>query len=465
MFKRAGLLRGKAGPGGGSGGSGSGGPPRAARPVARATLLLGALGVAAALVQALLTTVRAGGGHGGGYGQAAGAAGERQQECMATWDRTVEKMLAQIPAGSVSLRNYVDLPARVKFRDSLLLLKVQGGQLSCLDAPAHPAEHVSIHRISSFVRQLQGTLATYGRTLPDVALWVHMGDEPQIAEERADGPGHLPLVGVVQGKGYHDLGALPFFGLFDWITAGERRQFAKARRNGGSHRARWQRKDDGIFFHGAPSSGKRLEVIRDVITALRPRGMNLKVKICEKSQPQIDHIDTVMSEGMKPPCEGCTAWCIKPDEHAQRLVANKIVLDVPGNGPWSRRLSTLLTSGSVPLVYKGNMDQFYTVPLEAGRHFVQFDEADVHEVAQGLLDDDARAQAIAEAAETFGANCLQEESIQYFLAAFLRGLSKRLAFGVAELDHVPGLRARQPLPASNVFEWERRLWVKKCYGP
>ena len=91
-----------------------------------------------------------------------------------------------------------------------------------------PAEHVSIHRISSFVRQLQGTLATYGRTLPDVAFWVHMGDEPQIAEEQAEGPGHLPLVGVVQGKGYHDLGALPFFGLFDRITAGERRQFAKA---------------------------------------------------------------------------------------------------------------------------------------------------------------------------------------------------------------------------------------------
>ena len=68
-------------------------------------------------------------------------------------------------------------------------------------------------------------------------------------------------------------------------------------------------------------------------------------------------------------------------------------------------------------------------------------------------------------ADMVGANCLQEESIQYFLAAFLRGLSKRLAFGVAELDHVPGLRARQPLPASNVFEWERRLWVKKCYGP
>ena len=26
------------------------------------------------------------------------------------------------------------------------------------------------------------------------------------------------MVGVVQGKGYHDLGALPFFGLFDRIT-------------------------------------------------------------------------------------------------------------------------------------------------------------------------------------------------------------------------------------------------------
>lgn len=188
------------------------------------------------------------------------------------------------------------------------------------------------------------------------------------------------------------------------------------------------------------------------------------VRICEREGVQpLAPIDAQLREKG---CSGfCTRTCPSPEEHARELASAKFALDLPGTGPWSRRLSMILKSGSVPLVLNGTSPQFYWHALREGEHFLLVGGDGAGDALAALSSGlspagNNRLRRIAESAEEFGSRCLIRGPVLRFLALFLYDLSTRLAFDTSVALRP---RPRRLIPPFNAFEWERRLWVRRCY--
>ncbi|XP_075265387.1 uncharacterized protein LOC142357726 [Convolutriloba macropyga] len=387
--------------------------------------------------------------------------------CESKWHDAVRELLAGLEQRSVTEAALFRVPTEMGSRDSLTLFQVRGNRLYCVPVPGAAPDRMSIHRISALVGLLQGALQRF--TVPDVAFWAHMSDHPQLkaspGEPPADAAG--PLLSIAGMEGFHDIPAVPFFGIFqDKISKVEGRFFAARRKEVPRHADRWANKSDSIYFSGSPSSEHRLDLLARFKASADLAGMSDKVKevrICQAKGP----IEPVNAQLRAKGCPGfCTKRCPSHEQHARELSSAKFALDLPGTGPWSRRLSTILKSGTIPLVFNGTAPQFYSHALKEGRHFLSVGSgaADALAALQGGLTThgNARLRRISAAAEDFGSRCLVRGPVLHFLALFLSELSTRLAF---EPSVALQSAIRRFIPPYNAFEWERRLWVRRCYPP
>ncbi|CEM23325.1 unnamed protein product [Vitrella brassicaformis CCMP3155] len=191
----------------------------------------------------------------------------------------------------------------------------------------------------------------------------------------------------------------------------------------------WNSKEDGVFFIGRFNDDARLQLacqmsvldlqmsrafyISDAAKADRPR------QNCTKHAIELER------------AFGCSAShiCRGPDTSfdvwQEELFKHKYVLDLPGIGPWSARLSLLLLSGAVVFQHIRNFEaaQFYDAPLKRRGVLVPFSDArDLQEKLDWFRNHDDVAQRVARAAHQWAWTCLTRESIGKSLVTLLRRL-------------------------------------------
>ena len=154
------------------------------------------------------------------------------------------------------------------------------------------------------------------------------------------------------------------------------------------------------------------------------------------------------------------------------LLNYKYLLNFPGAGNWSRRMSLLLRSGGAIFQSENQGYQFYDFNLKPGLHYIPFDSEIGKIGAQNLISrlnwaeqNDEIVQIIGSRSSSFGINCLSEQSVDYFVAKILSKYSNMFvgdAINLTSID-LSACRAKSHQESEKIGKLCKGV-IEKCWN-
>lgn len=312
-------------------------------------------------------------------------------------------------------------------------LRIHEGKLYCVKHPSLPQrEHLRLkpYRARHYVNRLNRILKSNVEKIPHgTEWWTHHSDIIKNPLENDS----VPIFGVAGSKEYAQIAGIPFMSFSDAVSSREYEAFRELQNFGQS----WSKRSETAFFHGALSDCKsaKANFHGDSNYCVRAK---LILEASRSKNPLLKNIKATSnfhSVGLNINCSECSEDKLSGKEFVKRLLSHKYLLNLPGAGPWSRRMSVLLRAGGGIFQSESVGYQFYELKLVPGVHYIPFDP-EIGRLGAGNLisrlkwakENDEIIRQIAARAKSFGNVCLSEQSIDYFVATLLTEYSK-LLFG------------------------------------
>ena len=375
------------------------------------------------------------------------------KSCEAYWDCTVELLLQKWAADTQ--RTTTNIPrSSLKEIDinqighTPMLLRIENGRLFCVRHP-HIVRNRSklrmkIYRALHYINRINRILERGVNPIPNgTEWWTQHSDLGKMAL----GITSPPIFSVSGGSGFADIAGIPFMSFSDKKAVSENLAIEniKRRNYGLSSHELWERRRNTAFFRGSLSdchlSGQKYK--GNVKYCARAKIVYEAVRTKSKLLEDVRTTSNFLDIGLDPDCPSCVKSKLNGKDFVQNLFDHKYLLNFDGAGNWSRRLSLLYRTGGLILHAQSSGYQFYDFQLKPGIHYIPFDP-DIGSPGFGNLLSRIHwaeinphiARRIAARTESFGSNCLREESIDYFVSVLLQQYSKLLSGNSSELPLV-----------------------------
>jgi len=357
--------------------------------------------------------------------------------CTKYWDCTAQKLIRKWSErnGNMISRQSLSAVDPIKvLGHTPIWLRVQSGKLYCVKHPNLKRKQLrmKIYRALHYINRVNRILKNSPDAIPNgTEWWSHHSDWNKIS----DGSGYPPIFSVSGSDGYADVAGVPFMSFSDKISERENFYFAKVVSI--SHREQWKIRKNSAFFRGSLSDCAFAvsKHYGDIKFCARAKTIFEAVK---SKRPILQGLSTTSAfekVGLNVKCDECRKNELGGTSFIQNLFKYKYLINFPGAGNWSRRLSLLLRSGGTIFQMEGQGYQFYDFNLVPGLHYIPFNP-ELGKLGAGNLvsrltwaeENDFDAEEIGSRSASFGMNCLTESSIDYFVTTLLRKYSK-LLFG------------------------------------
>ena len=195
------------------------------------------------------------------------------------------------------------------------------------------------------------------------------------------------MFSVSGAPGFEDIAGIPFMSFSDKVSKRENIAFERIEmhtKSSGTNRTR----EATAFFRGALSDcGFAVNKYGGSVRfCARAKIVHYAVKSQNELLSGIRSISDFNKVGLNVKCEECRAAKLTEHDFVDELIRHKYVLDFPGAGNWSRRMSLLLRSGGLIFQSERPGYQFYEYLLKPGVHYVPFDAQLGKSGAGDLLD-------------------------------------------------------------------------------
>lgn len=363
--------------------------------------------------------------------------------CKIYWDCTIEALLRDWMAGITRTSIYgMDFGL---FAHTPMWLRVSLGKLYCVPVQetARTKFRIKQYRALHYINRINRVLRTFPESIPDDTEWLsHHSDWLKVPKNIS----YPPIFGVVGSRVYNDIPGIPFMSFSDVSSYSENIAFTKISEQMGSFHEQWKTRHSSAFFRGTLSDCSamfnlhngdinycgRAKVILEAARSKSPLMSDIKALPSSHI-----HIESFKS------CSMCIGEKLSGESFVRELHSHKYLLNFPGAGNWSRRMSLLLRSGGLIFHAESPGYQFYEVGLRPGTHFIPFDPGIGRRGAGNLLSrltwaqqHDSFAEAIAQRAKTFGSICLKEQSIDYFVRELLRSYGQLLQGSIKKVSMI-----------------------------
>ncbi|CAL6325383.1 unnamed protein product [Bathycoccus prasinos] len=353
---------------------------------------------------------------------------EYSGKCEKFWYCTARELLKDVGQPDRSKFAKFDI---AKIGHTPMWLRISNRTLYCVVHPQFDKRkyRMKTYRALHYLNRLNRILENTELYIPDgTEWWTHHSDWTKVRK----GSSIPPVFAVSGAYGFEDIAGIPFMSFSDKISQVENEIF---KRDGTKRYQKWENKRQSAFFRGSLS---------DCANAIQNHDGDIRYCarakiIYEGATNQNRILDGVSSTtdfkeaGLNMPCHLCTSKSKSGESFIHELLSHRYVLNFPGAGNWSRRMSLLLRSGGLVLQAESSGYQFYEYALKPGIHYIPFDPQ-IGEYGTGNLlsrlywarENEAEAHRIAQRSKSFGDTCLKEESIDYFVATLLTEYSKKL---------------------------------------
>jgi len=351
--------------------------------------------------------------------------------CRAFWECTTDELLVSLnhTVRRESLRN-LNIE---KIGHTPLWLRILSNKLYCVVHPAFDRTRyrIKVYRAAHYIARLNGILHKGRLKVVDgTEWWTHHSDFVKVPF----GITFPPVFSISGSHGFQDIAGIPFMSFSDRVSEKENIAFERIEmhtKSSGTDRTR----EVTAFFRGALSdcSFAVNKYGGDVRFCARAKIIHHAVKSQNKLLSGIRSISDFSKVGLNVECRECTAEKLAGYEFIYKLMKHKYVLDFPGAGNWSRRMSLLLRSGGLILQSERPGYQFYEYLLKPGVHYIPFDPQIGKNGAGNLVSrlewaqkNDKLVREISRRSQSFGRECLLDSSIDYFLSLLITKYSRHL---------------------------------------
>ena len=355
-------------------------------------------------------------------------------ECQLYWKETISTLLesvhSSIPRSLFSSFNLT------RIGHTPLWLRISDNKLHCVRHPKFTRSNfrMKIYRALHYINRINRILQS--RKIANNTEWLsHFSDSTKLLKS-CQWP--VPAFSISGNKDFYDIPGIPFMSFSDKLSKLESIAITTYNIDENFENL-WSRKSNIAFFRGSLSdcnlhsnqsfginSCARAKLVFEAGTK-----KNLILSGVSTTSDLHQEKFLKLFSGQK--CHNCQSKSLNSASFVKELIRHKYVLSLPGAGNWSRRLGTLLQSGSTIFQAENPGFQFYEAALKPGVHYIPFD-AEVGEIGlKNLLSrldwarmNDLLVKSIARRSETFGRNCLKESSIDFFVFEILSEYSKYL---------------------------------------
>lgn len=383
-----------------------------------------------------------------------------KSNCRAFWDCTTNELLA--PLNQTVKRESLSHLKIEKIGHTPMWIRIRSNKLHCVIHPDFDRKRyrIKIYRAAHYIARLNRILRQgKPKVLDDTEWWSHHSDFVKVPS----GSNFPPVFSVSGAPGFEDIAGIPFMSFSDQISQKENIAFeliSSRSKSDGIGRMR----ESKAFFRGSLSDCS-LAVQKyggDIRFCARAKIVHYAAKSQNELLSGIRSISDFNKVGLSVKCKECNVGKLTEHDFVNELLRHKYVLDFPGAGNWSRRMSLLLRSGALIFQSERPGYQFYEYLLEPGIHYVPFDAHLGRSGAGNLVSRLEWAQmnkklagGISRRSQSFGRECLRDSSINYFLSSLITQYSKRL-------EGDPSLFRLVDLSSCNAYRGGRFKLTKSC---
>ena len=290
-------------------------------------------------------------------------------------------------------------------------LRVIEDKLYCVKSRSLQGKNLTlkVYRARHYVNRLNRILGEVGRIPNMTEWWTHHADRAKVKIDAFP----FPIFSVAGAPGRADIAGIPFMSFSDSLSKSEDRFFGAYSK----FQMPWKKRVSSAFFRGALSdcgvarefhSGKVEFCRRAKIVHEASRNNNSLLK-------NVHSTTNFRTSGLNMSCVKCQRRSYSSEKFAENLLKHKYLLNLPGAGPWSRRMNLLLRSGGLIFQEESAGHQFFEVELKPGAHYIPFD-SEIGRAGVGNLisrlewakKNDDIAESIATRSRSFGMQCLTE---------------------------------------------------------
>lgn len=353
------------------------------------------------------------------------------RSCKVFWRCTSERLLQSVNK-TVNRQDFEKLKIE-EIGHTPMWLRINSDKLFCVTHPGFQIKsyRIKVYRAAHYINRLNRLLRQGKLRVADgTEWWTHHSDWVKVPQGRIS----PPVFSVSGASHYSDIAGIPFMSFSDKISSSENDAFLRLKKRHKFHFS-WDHRKGSVFFRGALSDCAFAadKHAGDVTYCARAKIIHYSKKSQNPLLSDVSTTSTFEEVGLSISCNSCTSRQRKGESFVNELMTHKYVLDFPGAGNWSRRMSLLLRSGALILKSESPGYQFYEVNLKPGIHYIPFDPEIGRTGAGNLLarlewaqSNDETAKQIARTSQSFGRSCLTESSIDEFLSILLTQYSKRL---------------------------------------
>lgn len=365
------------------------------------------------------------------------------RSCNFFWNCSAEVLLNDWKAG-INRQNF-DFQTLLKLGHTPMWLRIQNGRLHCVQGTDINFSKLrkKEYRARHYLNRLNRILKTSQISIPEGTEWfTHHSDLVKIQRHTAV----FPVFATSGALGYSDIPGIPFMSFSDQIFNAENEIFRTYHNNKIGFDEQWKGKRKEAFFLGALSdcSNARNHHFGLIFYCARAKVV-LEAAVGKKALLGGVHTTSKFFRNGDlglygfHNCTDCNRRPLNGKDFARELSSYKYLLNFPGAGNWSRRMSTLLQAGSLIFQAESSGYQFYEFGMKPGIHYIPFDPELGRPGAGNLIsriewaiNNEVIAKKIARRASTFGKNCLSEKSIDYYIIILLRRYHSLLVGNVSE---------------------------------
>jgi hypothetical protein len=299
------------------------------------------------------------------------------------------------------------------------------------------------YRARHYLNRINRILQTTQNSIPEGTEWfTHHSDHVKVQRNTA----LFPVFANSGASGYSDIPGIPFMSFSDQIFKAENEVFHTYHNNKIGFDEQWKAKRNEAFFLGALSDCSNTKEHHSGLIFYCARAKVI-LEAAVTKEALLGGVHTT-SEIFKNGdlglygfhnCTDCYRRSLNVKDFVRELSSHKYLLNFPGAGNRSRRMSTLLRAGSLIFQAESSGYQFYEFGMKPGIHYISFDPEVGRPGAGNLIsriewavNNEGIAKKIARRATTFGDNCLTEESIDYYTKTLLRQYHSLLVGNVSE---------------------------------
>jgi len=394
-----------------------------------------------------------------------------ETNCEIYWNHTAFKLLNSWKGG-IKRELFEDFEI-TKLGHTPMWLRILQGKLFCvqLRVPRNTVLRMKMYRALHYINRVNRILKLYD--LPSgIEWWSHYSDWVKVPEYSK----FPPVFSISGASGYQDIAGIPFMSFSDRIAELEERAFRNLIKLDEVFVSRWSQRKELAYFRGTLSDcsdavqnhhGNVNYCARAKLVLEASRSKNSMLAGIKTTSKFVRDGDLNLTNFSS--CTNCVTDRVNGSIFASELLQYKYLIDLPGAGNWSRRMSVLMRAGGLIFQVESTGHQFYEVGLKPGVHYVPFNPGLGYYGVGNLLSrlewaksNDESARIIAQRAETFGRTCLKESSIDQFVVILMKLYESRLQ-GIVSPKPTIDLSSCKCGPSGCKFTKLCKETIQKCW--